>query len=114
MGIIFDVRVTYTKYSFSYRIGYNGRDCVLRALCETTEFFGRKGSTMMKEILRLVFSLPTSKVLSFEHPELHMYDKAYRNGKTRALCSNIYPKCGFSLFEVALNGYFEPITKFKV
>lgn len=36
-------------------MGYNGRECILRALCETSQFFGKKGTTMVKELLRTAF-----------------------------------------------------------
>lgn len=38
-----------------HSMGFNGRECVLRALCETSQLFGAKGATMIKEMLRTVF-----------------------------------------------------------
>lgn len=40
---------------YTHSMGYNGRECVLRALCETSQLFGAKGATMIKEMLRTVF-----------------------------------------------------------
>lgn len=40
-------------------MGYNGRECILRALCETSQFFGKKGTTMVKELLRTAFRYVT-------------------------------------------------------
>uniref|UniRef100_A0A336MVX6 CSON004923 protein n=1 Tax=Culicoides sonorensis TaxID=179676 RepID=A0A336MVX6_CULSO len=93
-------------------MGYNGRECILRALCETSQLFGKKGSTMVKELLRTAFSLPTTKVLPFEHPDLMSYDEAYRKGKDNIYCAMAYPNCGFSLHGIALGKYSDPPMNF--
>jgi len=96
-------------------MGYNGRECILRALCETSQLFGKKGTTMVKELLRTVFSLPSTKVLPFEHPDLKIYDTAHRAGKRRdAFCADLYPDCGFSLHGIALGHYSEPPPEFMM
>lgn len=89
-------------------MGYNGRDCILRALCESSQIFGRKGSNMISEMIRAAFSFPKSKVLPFEHKELSTYDEAHRKGRSLVICSTIFPKCGFSLLNLALGKYSEP------
>lgn len=94
-------------------MGYNGRDCILRALCESQQTFGRKGTHLIAELLRTVFAFPKSKVLSFEHPELMIYDEAYRLGKSVATeCHAMYPNCGFSLIKLALGRYSKPLQNF--
>ncbi|KAG4065114.1 hypothetical protein HA402_007511 [Bradysia odoriphaga] len=55
-------------------MGYNGRQCILRALCESTQYFNSKGSNMVEELVRTVFTLPRTKVLSFEHNTIQEYD----------------------------------------
>lgn len=90
-------------------MGYDGRECVLRALCESPKIFGKRGKHLIAELIRTVFTFPKSKVLSFEHPELMIYDKAYRRGKREATeCHILYPKCEFSLIKLALGKYSKP------
>lgn len=57
-------------------------------------------------------SLPSTKVLHFEHPDLNVYDDAYRRGKDNVYCAMAYPNCGFSLHGIALGRYSEPPKNF--
>jgi DM4/DM12 family len=96
-----------------FRMGYDGRECVLRALCEAPRSFGKKGSHMIAELIRTVFSFPRSKVLPFEHRELMIYDEAYRKGKSgTSECHDTYPNCGFSLIKLALGEYSKTLKNF--
>lgn len=36
-------------------MGYNGRQCVLRALCESTQYFVKKRSNLAEEMIRTIF-----------------------------------------------------------
>ncbi|CRL05600.1 CLUMA_CG018269, isoform A, partial [Clunio marinus] len=90
-------------------MGYNGRDCILRALCESPKVFGKSGSNLVAELIRIIFTFPKSKVLPFEHEDLMVYDKAHRSGKAgKTECQTAYPKCGFSLIQLALGKYSSP------
>ncbi|XP_055642332.1 uncharacterized protein LOC129779089 isoform X2 [Toxorhynchites rutilus septentrionalis] len=91
-------------------MGYNGRECILRALCESSQYFGKKGSNMIAEMLRTLFSFPKSKVLSFEHSDNRIYDEAHRKGKNKVVCQSLYPACQFSLLELALGKYSSPYS----
>ncbi|XP_062559173.1 uncharacterized protein LOC134223972 [Armigeres subalbatus] len=91
-------------------MGYRGRECILRALCESSQYFGRKGSNMISEMLRTLFSFPKSKVLSVEHSDTRIYDEAHRKGKNKVMCQSLYPSCGFSLLELALGKYTSPYS----
>lgn len=94
-------------------MGYDGRDCVLRALCEVPQMFGKRGSHLVAEIIRTIFSMPKSKVLPFEHPEMSVYDDAFRRGRNGPIeCSRDYPKCGFSLIKLALGKYSKPLKSY--
>ena len=93
-------------------MGFNGRECILRALCESSQIFGSKGSNMISELMRTAFSFPKSKIMSSEHKELSIYDDAHRKGKTQAACAAIYSKCGFSLLQLAMGKYSQPTAKF--
>jgi hypothetical protein len=102
-----DVLVSLIIIYFICRMGYNGQECILRALCESPKVFGKRGKHLVAELIRTIFTFPKSKVLLFEHPQLKIYDKAYRRGKrdTAEECHNAYPKCGFSLIKLALGKY---------
>ncbi len=91
-------------------MGYNGKHCVLRALCESTQYFYKKGSNMVEELVRTIFSLPKSRVLSYEQNSILEYDSAHRKGRNKIHCSQEYP-CSFSLIEMAL-GTFSNQLKF--
>ena len=86
---------------FLTRMGHDGRECILRALCETSNVFGKKGSHLVAELIRTTFTFPKSRVLPFEHQNLMVYDEAHRNGKKKPVdCEAMYPKCGFSLIQL--------------
>ncbi|XP_055547125.1 uncharacterized protein LOC129731286 [Wyeomyia smithii] len=91
------------------RMGHDGRQCVLRALCESSQFFGKKGSNMANEILRSLFSFPKTRVLSMEPDDVRIYDEAHRKGKSQMMCQSLYPVCRFSLLELALGKYASPL-----
>lgn len=55
-------------------------------------------------------SLPDTKVLSFEHNDLHDYDRAHRMGKNNVYCSSAFRDCSFSLIELALGRYTKPYS----
>lgn len=88
------------------RMGYNGRDCVLQALCESSTMFDtKKRRTMIQEMIKTVFTMPKSKVLSSEHPELLIYDEAFRHGRKEMNCEDLYRACNFSLIKLILGKY---------
>lgn len=89
-------------------MGFDGRECVQRAICESSQFFKRKGLNLIEELLRTIFTMPKSKVLDFEHKDLWHYDGAYRRGLTKSSCVGFYPKCSFSLLDLALGRYSKP------
>jgi DM4/DM12 family len=93
-------------------MGYQGRDCVLRALCESSQIFNIKQKTMVQELIKTVFSFPKSKVLPFEHSEVLIYDDAHRKGRNKIDCETSYSKCGFSLIKMALGKYSKPQNSF--
>lgn len=91
-------------------MGYNGRQCILRALCESTQYFNKSQSNMVEELVRKVFTLPKSKVLSSEHNNIREYDLAHRKGRNKIFCPREYPGCSFSLIELALGTYSNPLN----
>ncbi|EDW83391.1 uncharacterized protein Dwil_GK22340 [Drosophila willistoni] len=91
-------------------MGFNGKSCVARALCESAKYLTpspneRKRGNMLEELVRTVFSLPSKHVANHE-PQLHFYyDGIYRRSKRateKRNCHEIYPECNFSLLSLAL------------
>lgn len=37
-------------------MGFNGRSCILRALCEASQRLMPKGNTLVEEMMRIAFS----------------------------------------------------------
>lgn len=93
-------------------MGYNGRECILLALCESSQKFNKQGHNMVETLIKTAFSFPTSKVLPFEHYDLNIYSEAYRRGKNNIQCQTAYPKCGFSLLQLALGKYSKPLPNY--
>lgn len=93
-------------------MGYHGRDCILKALCESSQMFDKKRKTMVQELIKTVFSFPKSKVLPFEQPELLIYDEAHRKGQNQIDCNRVFSKCAFSLIKMALGKYTKPQNSF--
>ncbi|XP_012257666.2 uncharacterized protein LOC105686947 [Athalia rosae] len=89
-------------------MGFDGRTCVLRALCEASQRLMPQGSTLIEEMMRITFSLPLKKVFSFEPPEHHVYDAAHRAGHQGRDCTRMFPSCSFSLIDMALGNYNSP------
>ncbi|XP_045450450.1 uncharacterized protein LOC123659245 [Melitaea cinxia] len=87
-------------------MGYNGRECILKTLCETTQRIMPHGENMMEEIFRTIFTLPMMKVLPSEPPEHALYDAAHRLGVLLKSCDNF--KCPLSLVDLAKGYYNAP------
>lgn len=89
-------------------LGYDGRQCVLRALCESKVLLKGRGDNMLNEILRRVFSLPATRVMSFENQGIVDYDRAHRTGRSSTGCQAMYPKCSISLIKL-ISGQYETL-----
>ncbi|XP_055838148.1 uncharacterized protein LOC129906411 [Episyrphus balteatus] len=90
-------------------MGFNGRDCISRTLCESSNFLKDRSGNMVEEIVKLIFSFPRHKGALYHHnngDNMHHYDKAYynnnNNGDLNYDCQQKYPNCHFSLLELAL------------
>ncbi|XP_028032472.1 uncharacterized protein LOC114244769 [Bombyx mandarina] len=91
------------------KMGYNGRSCILKTLCETTQRIVPHGENMIEEMFRALFTLPMSKVLSTEPIEHAVYDSAHRLGVLLQNC-DIY-ECPISLVDLAQGYYNAPAPK---
>lgn len=67
---------------------------------------------MVQELIRTVFSMPKSNVLPFEHPDMMMYDEAFRKGQKEVNCERHFKKCGFSVIKMILGKYSKPEIDF--
>ncbi|XP_018051496.1 PREDICTED: uncharacterized protein LOC108689286 [Atta colombica] len=89
-------------------MGFDGRMCVLRALCEASQQLMPKGNTLIEEMMRISFSLPLKRVFSFEPEEHRTYTKAHKAGHEGKDCMAMFPGCSFSLIDLALGKYNAP------
>ncbi|VVC97720.1 unnamed protein product, partial [Leptidea sinapis] len=87
-------------------MGYSGRECILKTLCETTQRLVPHGNNMIEEIFRTMFTLPITKVLPTEPLEHTIYDSAHRLGLLLKTCDNF--KCPLSLVDWAQGYYNAP------
>ncbi|XP_023161864.2 uncharacterized protein LOC111593377 [Drosophila hydei] len=96
-------------------MGFNGRACVARALCESAKYLhapGQRGN-MLEELVRAVLSMPTSPVAAYEPQAHHHYDRIYRRSKRHSRdCNELYPGCQFSLLALALGKYVSAPAQF--
>ncbi|XP_066585098.1 uncharacterized protein [Prorops nasuta] len=89
-------------------MGFDGRSCVLRALCEASQRLVPKGNSLIEEMMRISFSLPLKRVLSFEPEEHRTYTEAHKAGHEGRDCVAMFPSCSFSLIDMALGRYNAP------
>ncbi|XP_045538866.1 uncharacterized protein LOC106711490 [Papilio machaon] len=87
-------------------MGYNGRQCILKTLCETTQRIVPHSENMVQEIFRTLFTMPLTKVLKTEPLQHTIYDSAHRLGVLLESC-DIY-KCPLSLVDWAQGYYNAP------
>ncbi|CAD7077438.1 unnamed protein product [Hermetia illucens] len=88
-------------------LGYNGKECILKTLCETNKRLGQRNGNMIERMLRTIFSFPKVRPFAREHREIHEYDLAYRTGDVSD-CALLYPNCHFSVLDFALGKYSLP------
>ncbi|KAJ0174997.1 hypothetical protein K1T71_009138 [Dendrolimus kikuchii] len=91
-------------------MGYNGRQCILKTLCETTQRIVPHGEHMVEEIFRALFTLPRAKVLATEPLEHMIYDSAHRLGVLLENCDAMFT-CPISLVDWAKGYYNAPSPK---
>ncbi|XP_053996788.1 uncharacterized protein LOC128886169 [Hylaeus anthracinus] len=86
-------------------MNFDGRTCVLRALCEASQRLMPKGNTLVEEMLRISFSFPLKRLFSHEPDEHHAYSKAHKAGHEGQDCASMFAGCSFSLIDMALGKY---------
>ncbi|CAH0399375.1 unnamed protein product [Chilo suppressalis] len=93
-------------------IGYKGRDCILKTLCETKHRIIPKGANMIEEMFRTLFTMPLTKVLPVEPLEHTIYDSAHRLSVTLDDC-DVYD-CPISLVDLAKGYYNAPAPQVDI
>ncbi|XP_031338119.1 uncharacterized protein LOC116167025 [Photinus pyralis] len=88
-------------------MGFNGRSCILRALCETSRRFLSRQTGLVEELIRIAFRFPLQKIMNWEPEEHRLYHWAYRIGheKENTDCADLFSECSFSLLDMALGEY---------
>uniref|UniRef100_A0A6P4E975 Uncharacterized protein LOC108037843 n=1 Tax=Drosophila rhopaloa TaxID=1041015 RepID=A0A6P4E975_DRORH len=114
-GMLFDI-VSIMSTMFNYQPSY----CIMRTLCEARHLLAPPGLTLFHDIFRImlryelvrtVFSLPSTPVTAHEPQAHHQYDRIYRRSKRNSReCHEIYPDCQFSLLALALGKYMAATT----
>ncbi|XP_076237895.1 uncharacterized protein LOC143181398 [Calliopsis andreniformis] len=92
-------------------MNFDGRTCVLRALCEASRRLMPKGNTLVEEMMRISFSFPLKRLFSFEPKEHHAYGRAHKAGHEGHDCASMFAGCSFSLIDMALGKYDAPPTR---
>ncbi|KAK9694540.1 DM4/DM12 family [Popillia japonica] len=87
-------------------MGYDGRACIFKALCETSRRLMSNGNGIIEELLKIVFKFPLQRLLHSEPEEHRLYHWASRMGRdSNQECEDMFPGCSFSLIDMALGGY---------
>ncbi|XP_017773190.1 PREDICTED: uncharacterized protein LOC108560242 [Nicrophorus vespilloides] len=87
-------------------MGYNGKGCIYKALCETGSLFKRKG-TVLEEIFKTLFRFPLQKIMDSEPEDHKHYQWAYQVGLREGSdgCWENFNGCSFSILDLALGGF---------
>nr|XP_003700138.1 PREDICTED: uncharacterized protein LOC100881004 [Megachile rotundata] len=86
-------------------MNFDGRACILRALCEASQRLMPKGNTLIEEMMRISFAFPLKRLFSGEPEEHHAYSKAHKAGHEGQDCASMFSGCSFSLIDMALGKY---------
>ncbi|XP_060814692.1 uncharacterized protein LOC132906480 [Bombus pascuorum] len=92
-------------------MNFEGRTCVLRALCEASQRLMPKGNTLIEEMMRISFSFPLKRLFAHEPEEHHAYSRAHKAGHEGHDCASMYAGCSFSLIDMALGKYDTSATR---
>nr|XP_034833577.1 uncharacterized protein LOC117990224 [Maniola hyperantus] len=80
--------------TFIQALGWTGKECLLRLLCETGKGGADQG-TFLEEIFRATFTLPEGR--KFDGDLYRDYDEAHR---AKGDCANLYPQCKQTVKEI--------------
>ncbi|XP_043259100.1 uncharacterized protein LOC122401189 [Colletes gigas] len=92
-------------------MNFDGRTCMLRALCEASQRLMPKGNTLVEEMMRISLTFPLKRLFSYEPEEHHTYGRAHKAGHEGQNCADMFSRCSFSLIDMALGKYDAPWTR---
>ncbi|CAD0202328.1 unnamed protein product [Chrysodeixis includens] len=93
-------------------MGYSGRACILKTLCETTQRLVPHGGNVVEEMFRTLFTMPITRVLPTEPVEHTIYDAAHRLGRLLDTCDRY--QCPISLVDWVQGYYDAPAPKLDI
>ncbi|XP_075144862.1 uncharacterized protein LOC142219954 [Haematobia irritans] len=92
------------------KMGYPGRTCISRALCESVKFIRslphRKGN-MVEELIKIIFRFPSHQLTTEEPEDHHHYAHVQRRARRNSNidCELEYSECNISLLDLVLGRY---------
>ncbi|XP_030752626.1 uncharacterized protein LOC115879779 [Sitophilus oryzae] len=84
------------------KMGYTGKQCIYKALCEAPRKLNKKNNTLGKEILNLFFKYPLKR-LSHQEPDDHRkyhWARRYSLENTHLDCMDLFPDCSISIVDI--------------
>ncbi|KAH8370802.1 hypothetical protein KR093_005033 [Drosophila rubida] len=84
--------------SLAHRMQLNGRQCVLKSICESSAAPFDERNGLLGELLHILLTPSSSKDALSEHTD-NAYLQAEQFGHAGASCDAVYPKCAKSLLE---------------
>ncbi|XP_050294215.1 uncharacterized protein LOC126734569 [Anthonomus grandis grandis] len=89
------------------KMGFGGKACIYKALCEANRKMDKKRITLAQEILRQFFTYPL-KQLSYLEPDEHRkyhWASRYSNENQHLDCWQLFPDCTISIVDMAMGTY---------
>ncbi|CAG9772594.1 unnamed protein product [Ceutorhynchus assimilis] len=88
-------------------MGFEGKPCIYRAMCESARKLNRNDLPLAQEILRKFFTYPLERLSNLEPDEHREYHSATKYSlENRHLdCSDLFSDCTFSIVNMALGNY---------
>ncbi|KAH1005739.1 uncharacterized protein LOC109546139 [Dendroctonus ponderosae] len=92
------------------KMGFGGKDCIYRALCETPRKLHKERTSLAQDILRQFFEYPLERLSYLEPDEHRKYHWAsrYSTENSHLNCWDLFPDCTISIIDIALGNYSGP------
>ncbi|KAK9880186.1 hypothetical protein WA026_010059 [Henosepilachna vigintioctopunctata] len=79
-----------------------GKDCTLRAICETAIMAATENHGLIAEIVETILSYMQNKVVDIEELEDSSHVEAFKQGiKSPHMCASVYKKCKIAFSQMA-------------
>ncbi|XP_069694380.1 uncharacterized protein [Periplaneta americana] len=80
-----------------YRYGYDGRECLLKCICETSNTPLHNKTGLLGDLLRILFT-PSS---SLDEELSPAFQVAEERGRNHEACDHAYPNCSIGLMDIS-------------